>query len=371
MRRQHERRTSHLRDTAQELLIRAAASQERRHSRSPPIEEDVAIGTMDQASTPNPPRQVASPSGSIKPIIDLTSSSGCESRRRVVKVSNRTGTCVIRSDPASLAEKGRIGKTSSGSSESGSADTEEENAPFLRLQAKNKALGCVVTDSRPSSSGSSETRPMVLMRGQSTESNPSTNIQKNPSLKQSYENTVFKTSQDSDGQASSGSRCLSRQTTISSIKGQPSGSASNDGQNVAIKVGYIEVAHTYDAPTKKLQVTVIGAKDIPSKDRGGFSNVAVRVVLLPYKRQKLKTKTMGVGDGNVQFSETFTFTRISPEEVLGLGVRFRLYGCERLRREHLVGEGVLAFSCSKPLQHETRLRISLEPRCNLSVGGFF
>lgn len=41
-----------------------------------------------------------------------------------------------------------------------------------------------------------------------------------------------------------------------------------------------------------------------------------------------------------------------------------------MRREQLVGEGVVAFSCSKPLQTMTKLRLTLEPRSNLSVRTF-
>lgn len=150
-----------------------------------------------------------------------------------------------------------------------------------------------------------------------------------------------------------------------------------------IRVGWLDVAHCYDAPSKKLQITVVEAKDLPTKERGGSGAICVRLVLLPYKRQKAKSKTRPAGDnGCPQFIETFTFTKINPEvsglksrprptaylqDVLGMGVRFRIYGCERMRREHLIGEGVLAFSCSKPLQTETRIRIGLEPRSNLSV----
>ncbi|KAI1288423.1 Synaptotagmin-14 [Halotydeus destructor] len=247
-----------------------------------------------------------------------------------------------KNDPMSMAERGRIGRGAS----SESADTEEELVPFLRQRS---------TESRPSTAAS-ELQPTVLRRA--------------PPI--GLANSGFQRSTDSEATTSDNSagRCLSRQTTVSSMtRGQSSTTGSS---GVSAKVGTIQVAHSYDPPTKRLQITVIEARDIvaPSpRDRFGFSHVCVRMCLLPNKKMKAKTKTKAIGDnpgGCPQFVETFSFSKIPPDEVLGMGVRFRLYGCERLRRERLIGECVLAFSCSKPLQIETTIRISLEPRSNLA-----
>ncbi|KAH7972035.1 hypothetical protein HPB52_005806 [Rhipicephalus sanguineus] len=106
------------------------------------------------------------------------------------------------------------------------------------------------------------------------------------------------------------------------------------------------------------------AHDLPSRDRGGANSVQVRLLLLPHKRQKFRTKIKQAGE-DMTFNETFAFTRISPEEVNTMGLRVRLYGCERMRREHLVGETVLPFQCLA-LDQPSTMWLMLEPRSNLA-----
>ena len=54
------------------------------------------------------------------------------------------------------------------------------------------------------------------------------------------------------------------------------------------------------------------------------------------------------------------------EDVNSMGVRFRLYGCERMRRERMIGECVVSFT-SINLELETTMWVALEPRANLAV----
>lgn len=42
------------------------------------------------------------------------------------------------------------------------------------------------------------------------------------------------------------------------------------------KCGHIEVAFAYDAPTRKMTVRVLQARDVPTKERGGSQNTQVR-----------------------------------------------------------------------------------------------
>ena len=49
-----------------------------------------------------------------------------------------------------------------------------------------------------------------------------------------------------------------------------------------------------------------------------------------------------------------------------MGVRVRLYGCERMRRERMIGECVVGFA-SLNLDTATTHLLNLEPRSNLSV----
>ncbi|RWS11654.1 Synaptotagmin-14-like protein, partial [Dinothrombium tinctorium] len=255
------------------------------------------------------------------------------------------------SDLISLAEKGRVGKqTFSGgstTSETNSADTEEEALiPFLREKAKQNA-------------NESKTRNGIKQESKGRQMSNNCKRQSSSSLTKSKP-SVKKTHYENDGfDKEDNFRSLS---SASSSKPETSGAT----ESQVIKCGSLEVSHAFDAPTKKLVISVIRAQELPAKDRGGANQVQVRLVLLPHKRQKFKTKMRQSNDGNVQFNEFFTFSRISPDDVLGFGLRFRLYGCERMRRENLIGESVISFASSKPLQHETKMWLTLEPRSNIS-----
>lgn len=254
-------------------------------------------------------------------------------------------------DLISLAEKGRIGKNGSSegscSSEAGSGDVE---------------------DGRSSASGAkAKTGPKRGSRSAKQTSNVSNPISFVDEIKSQF-NTAF----ESDAQSST-SQDFSQHLSQSETHSIP-------------KCGSLEVSFAYDAPTKKLMVTVFEANDIPCKERGGANQIHVRLVLLPHKRHKHKTKIKP--NGNTIFNETFTISRISPEEVLNLGLRFRVYGTAFARREQMIGEwcpgsdhypnrtvrivwptgeSVVLFAICKPQQQETRLWLTLEPRSNLTV----
>lgn len=49
-----------------------------------------------------------------------------------------------------------------------------------------------------------------------------------------------------------------------------------------------------------------------------------------------------------------------------MGLRVRVYGCERMRRERLIGESKVSFA-TIDLELETNLWLPLEPRDNATV----
>lgn len=64
--------------------------------------------------------------------------------------------------------------------------------------------------------------------------------------------------------------------------------------------------------------------------------------------------------------ESFLLHRVNPEEVNSMGLRVRVYGCERMRRERLIGESIVSFA-TIDLELETNLWLPLEPRANSTV----
>lgn len=132
------------------------------------------------------------------------------------------------------------------------------------------------------------------------------------------------------------------------------------------KCGHLEIALLYDAPMRKMTVHVLQARDIPSRDRGQPTHTQVRLLMLPSKKQKHKTKIRS-GD-NPQYMESFLLHRVNPEDVNSMGLRLRVYGCERMRRERLIGEAVVSFAHIN-LELENNLWLSLEPRTNTALSG--
>ncbi|XP_058946217.2 synaptotagmin-16-like isoform X1 [Pocillopora verrucosa] len=100
--------------------------------------------------------------------------------------------------------------------------------------------------------------------------------------------------------------------------------------------GRLQVSASYAPTAEKLAVTVIRAEDVPTKQRGGAGSVQVRVVLLPSKKQRFKTKAKPAANPN--FHETFTFSRVPQSDLHESGLRFRLYGHEKISRDKLLGE---------------------------------
>ncbi|KAK5647685.1 hypothetical protein RI129_002577 [Pyrocoelia pectoralis] len=133
------------------------------------------------------------------------------------------------------------------------------------------------------------------------------------------------------------------------------------------KCGHLEIALLYDAPMRKMTVHVLQARDIPSRDRGQPTHTQVRLILLPSKKQKHKTK-IRAGE-NPQYMESFLLHRVNPEDVNSMGIRLRLYGCERMRRERLIGEAIVSFA-NINLELENNFWLNLEPRANTAISGY-
>uniref|UniRef100_A0A182W5G1 C2 domain-containing protein n=1 Tax=Anopheles minimus TaxID=112268 RepID=A0A182W5G1_9DIPT len=137
------------------------------------------------------------------------------------------------------------------------------------------------------------------------------------------------------------------------------GPATTTGSN-----GTLEISLLYDAPMRKMTVHVLQARGISSRgDKGQLTHTQVRLLMLPAKRQKHKTKIRS-GE-NPQFMESFLLHRVNPEEVNSMGLRIRVYGCERMRRERLIGETIVSFA-NIDLELETNLWLPLESRTSSS-----
>ncbi|XP_069688694.1 synaptotagmin-14 isoform X2 [Periplaneta americana] len=249
-------------------------------------------------------------------------------------------------DLISLAEKGKVGSSSASSSCSTTSGEEE--------QQKEKALRH--RDGRGGNGGSGAAYrklPMQCSVDTMDEEAPLTAQETHPSTSSHFTDTI----NNQDCIVVLPQEQLFDVTDLQSAFG-------DQESNLVSKCGHLEVAFAYDAPMRKMTVRVLQARDIPARDRGGATHTQVRLVMLPNKRQKHKTKVRQ--GNNPQYLESFLLHRVNPEDVNSMGVRFRLYGCERMRRERMIGECVVSFT-SINLELETTMWVALEPRANLTL----
>ena len=130
------------------------------------------------------------------------------------------------------------------------------------------------------------------------------------------------------------------------------------------QAGKVFLEFNYSISTQQLTVTVIKASDIPSKARGGASAVQIRLVLLPTKNHRFKTKVRPAS--NPVFNETFCFLYVDQLAINQFAMRIRMYGQERYNQGRLIGELIvllkdLNLSISKS-EEEKQVWKTLIPR---------
>lgn len=244
-----------------------------------------------------------------------------------------------RNDLISLAEKGRIGKQTStdGSASSETGSAEDAIIDKKELFKRNKTASSETTDSKDTTDNNLH------------HTNPKYHIF-NSFMIDTYESDT----QSSNLPDFSPNATLSEKNTKFPEEPLP------------IKYGQLEISFAYDAPTKRLCVVVLRASDIPMKDIViGVNQVYVQVLLLPNKKQKYRTKPKPIF--SPIFNETFTFNRLSPDEIATLGLEFRVFSIGFAKKPRRVGECRLLFACMKPQQQETKLWFTLDSHKKNSV----
>uniref|UniRef100_A0ABD2XGZ3 C2 domain-containing protein n=1 Tax=Trichogramma kaykai TaxID=54128 RepID=A0ABD2XGZ3_9HYME len=121
------------------------------------------------------------------------------------------------------------------------------------------------------------------------------------------------------------------------------------------EVATLEVAFLYDAPMREMTIHVLQGRNYPA----GIGGSQVRLVLLPSKKQRRKTRVRQ--GSSPQYMESFLLPRVNPEDVNAMGVRVRVYlWSGRMRRERLLGEARVSFDRMN-LRLETTLWLALQP----------
>ncbi|KAL9894478.1 synaptotagmin-14 [Glossina fuscipes] len=274
-------------------------------------------------------------------------------------------------DPLAIAERGKVGIPSSHSECSSNDSVEasfDSNTGILMAEKKerNHIVSKTPETNISSSSSLKETRVECNV-------DPS---KSNKYQKSSYLNARTTTPPREDSLEDDNSNIANSNNNNNLIEDEPlfdtSDLRSLKSDDISMqtqcygKSGSVEISLLYDAPLRKMTVHVLQARGLPVLGNGQQTHTQVRLLMLPNKKQKHKTKIRS-GE-NPQYMESFLLHRVTPEEVNNMGLRVRLYGCERLRKERLIGEAYCSFA-TIDLELETNLWLPLEPRNTSSVLG--
>lgn len=130
------------------------------------------------------------------------------------------------------------------------------------------------------------------------------------------------------------------------------------------KYGTLDVVFEFDSEDQQLSVTIMAVTDLPPLKRTGNISWQVHLVLLPTKKQRVKT---GLQRGPCPiFTETFHFGQVEPEMIDNYAIRFRLYSMRRMKKEKVLGEKVF-YLTKLNLQGKMSAPIMLDPCCPLPV----
>uniref|UniRef100_A0A1B0D0I2 Uncharacterized protein n=1 Tax=Phlebotomus papatasi TaxID=29031 RepID=A0A1B0D0I2_PHLPP len=281
-------------------------------------------------------------------------------------------------DPLEVAERGRVGVASSECSSNSSGDTLPENSvvylteerrelhpsdvPFTRefqqqrdrerRKHRRHSNGSERSERRSSKSHRYSKRLQDITDvDEITTAEPPSYLFVSPSREQLLEES-----------SSQCNESLKSPSSIGTSKHEPT----DKFTPTTSSYGSVEIALLYDAPMRKMTVHVLQARDIPIRGPGQVTYTQIRLLILPSKKQKHKTK-IRTGE-NPQFMESFLLHRVNPEEVNSMGLRIRVYSCARMRREHLIGESIVKFG-SIDLEYEANMWLTLEPKTHVNLSG--
>ncbi|XP_021694543.1 synaptotagmin-14 isoform X1 [Aedes aegypti] len=295
-------------------------------------------------------------------------------------------------DPLALAERGKIGMPHSSSECSSNSSVEasvESNTGLVGGEKKDRRL--ILQSAGGGMKSSTPAKEMPLADGKKDQgsnvvgSSTSTKYNRLPLQQQDSLEDVPDINSNQDCIVVLSQEPLFDTSDLKSLKSDTGtiGPRPESPTSTSCPNGTLEVSLLYDAPMRKMTVHVLQARGIPSRQSASSapSNPAdppnpkstqqtthtqVRLLMLPSKKQKHKTKIRS-GE-NPQFMESFLLHRVNPEEVNSMGLRIRVYGCERMRRERLIGESIVSFA-NIDLELETNLWLPLEPRANSANTG--
>ncbi|XP_029718298.2 synaptotagmin-14-like [Aedes albopictus] len=298
-------------------------------------------------------------------------------------------------DPLALAERGKIGMPHSSSECSSNSSVEasvESNTGLVGGEKKDRRL--ILQSVGGGTKSSTPAKEMSAADGKKDQgsgvvgSSSSTKYNRLPLQQQDSLEDVPDINSNQDCIVVLSQEPLFDTSDLKSLKSDTGtiGPGPESPTSTSCPNGTLEISLLYDAPMRKMTVHVLQARGIPSrtsasstaastnpadpppnpKSSQSTTHTQVRLLMLPSKKQKHKTKIRS-GE-NPQFMESFLLHRVNPEEVNSMGLRIRVYGCERMRRERLIGESIVSFA-NIDLELETNLWLPLEPRANAANTG--
>lgn len=106
--------------------------------------------------------------------------------------------------------------------------------------------------------------------------------------------------------------------------------------------GSVHFQAEYNANVGRVTVTILEARELPSKSRGGSSHCRFHLLILPSRRQRFKSKSKPTS--RPKFDEKFVFDRLLQQDLFRMAIRVRLYGHDKFGKEKAIGEHILQLA---------------------------
>lgn len=106
--------------------------------------------------------------------------------------------------------------------------------------------------------------------------------------------------------------------------------------------GSVHFQVEYSINVGRVAITILEARELPSKSRGGSSHCRFHLLLLPSRRQRFKSKSRPTR--HPKFDEKFVFDRVLQQDLFRMAIRIRLCGHDKLGKEKAIGEHILQLA---------------------------
>jgi len=115
---------------------------------------------------------------------------------------------------------------------------------------------------------------------------------------------------------------------------------SSVGSMVQEKLTILNTHIKFSFQSSELKIDVKNVENAPVKESGGAAGYQLRIAIIGLKKKRWTSAIVPAPDP--AFNESVTFKNLTPEEVSKVAIRYRLYACEKHRRQFVFAQSTIA-----------------------------